>query len=662
VVVVALGLLARWTHLASGSAVAGAFMLLLLTGRARQPSSQAWERQSLRLALTCTLLALLSGVVVLGVQATVLEGRPTAALEPPALARVLGATRFGTLWLVRHGLFALLAALLLLRRHDRDGTASVPLRVEGLLLTGGALGTLAFAGHAAAVEPWTVATELLDAVHVLAAGVWIGGLWPLARLCGLAAHEAGADARPFAVLAARRFSTVALGAMLALLATGLWSAWTQVGTIPALIGTLHGRLLLLKLALLAPIAVLAVVNRRRLLPALGGAAETVGRPAMRRLGSFVGAEALLALAILAVVASMVATPPGRHLQPTWPFDFRLSYGAVADRPGVQWRVLVGSQVALLGVIAAIALAIVSGPSERPRTPGLHLRRFAFAGTAVVIAAGLLLALPPLVLDAYPTTYRRPDVPYQARSIAAGAALYALHCTSCHAADGQDLMTARVARHTAGDVFWWLSQGVPNSQMPGFAATLSEDQRWDLVNFLRARAAARAAQALGPSVDPERAWLVAPDFAYAVGPAPAHSLRELRDRRMVLLVLFTLPGSRPRLAQLAQAYQTLSALGLEVIAVPTTADPQIIRRVGATPPVFFPLVTDGAAEIVQTYRPFGPDSRAQDHLELLIDRQGYIRARSLPPVGPPPDITELLAEIQQLNQEPQSAPLPADHVH
>ena len=54
------------------------------------------------------------------------------------------------------------------------------------------------------------------------------------------------------------------------------------------------------------IAVLALVNRRRLLPILGGDAETVGRPAIRRLASFVRAEALLALAVLAVLCSVIS--------------------------------------------------------------------------------------------------------------------------------------------------------------------------------------------------------------------------------------------------------------------------------------------------------------------------------------------------------------------
>ena len=64
---------------------------------------------------------------------------------------------------------------------------------------------------------------------------------------------------------------------------------------------------------------------------------------------------------------------------------------------------------------------------------------------------------------------------------------------------------------------------------------------------------------------------------------------------------------------------------------------------------------GAAEIVAGYRLFG----AAPHVEHLIDRQGYLRARWL---AVPAGINPLLAEIQELNAEKIVAPLPAEHVH
>src|SRR5204863_160265 len=191
-------------------------------------------------------------------------------------------------------------------------------------------------------------------------------------------------------LAARRFSRAALVCVLALVLTGTLNAATQVATVAGLVGTTYGRLLLVKLALLLPILALAAVNRRRHLPRLGGDGATVGRPAMRRLARFVGWEAALALLLLAVVAVMSATPPARHEAPDWPFAFRLTTASLDDAPALRARALVGSQMALLGLVGLLVAVFVGAG------------RLALAGGAlVVLAAGAALALPALAVDAYP---------------------------------------------------------------------------------------------------------------------------------------------------------------------------------------------------------------------------------------------------------------------
>ena len=127
-----------------------------------------------------------------------------------------------------------------------------------------------------------------------------------------------------------------------------------------------------------------------------------------------------------------------------------------------------------------------------------------------------------------------------------------------------------------------------------------------------------------------------------------------------------------MATLARAYETLQALGTEVIAVPLDRDEAPIARLGANPPVYYPVVTEGAEEIAQTYglfrRNLSPDGMKPDpsmpaHMELLVDRAGYLRARWIP--GEPgtswAEIPALMAEIQALNRETPAAP-PAEHVH
>jgi putative copper resistance protein D len=658
--VYALGLAARWLHLASSVLLVGAAVMILIAGRSDRATAQRWERRVLACAWGFALVALAAGLVVLGSQTALFEGRAAAALETHAIGRVLVQTQAGHVWLVRAGFLALLVAFLSLRVSVERRADWRAARGEAVLLGVSALVPLAAAGHAAAVEPDTARAIALDALHVLAAGVWVGGLLPLALLLRAAATEEGADARPYAVLAARRFSRAALVILLVLVVTGSSLAITHVGNVAGLVGTSYGRLLLAKLTLLVLALSFAALNRSVLLARLGGDGPTVGRPAMRRLSAFVAVEAALALLILVIVAAMNVTPPARHEAPVWPFTIRLSFAALEGRAAEATRALIGSQIGMIGLVALIT--------------GLAVRAWRLPLAAVALAAlgaGAGLALPPLTIDAYPTTYLRPSVPYQAGAITAGAALYQTSCAGCHGARGAgdgpdgralprppaDLRAPHTAQHTAGDLFWWISHGIPGSGMPGFGSRLTEDQRWELINFLRALSAGFGARGMGSTIERDRRWLVAPDFTFTVGPTPPRALKDYRGRN-VLVVLYALPGSRPRMSQLAGREGTLAVLGVEVIAVPIDADPDAIRRLGDDPRVLFPVVTEGAETIVAAYRLFA----VAPHVELLIDRQGYVRAITRSS-GEAMDLDTLVAQVQQLNDEKTAGEAPPEeHVH
>jgi len=255
--------------------------------------------------------------------------------------------------------------------------------------------------------------------------------------------------------------------------------------------------------------------------------------------------------------------------------------------------------------------------------------------------------------------------YQAASIVEGAALYQTHCALCHGRTGAgdcparpalprppaDLRAAHTAQHTAGDIFWWITAGIPAARMPAFGGALTEAQRWHLVNFVRALGSGAAARRLGGGLAPPE--LVAPDFTFAVGPTPPKALHDYRGGRIVALVLYTLPDSRPRLAELARRYEELVRGGVEIVAVPRDAAADAIRRLGDEPRVFFPVVTDGAREIVGAYDLFVP----APHAELLIDRAGYLRALWTAP----PEFAELSDDIDRLNAERERAPAD-EHTH
>ena len=127
---------------------------------------------------------------------------------------------------------------------------------------------------------------------------------------------------------------------------------------------------------------------------------------------------------------------------------------------------------------------------------------------------------------------------------------------------------------------------------------------------------------------------------------------------MLLVLYTLPDSRARLIELAGSYGLLGTLDVEIIAVPTNASPDAIRELAGGPPIFYPIVTDGAREIVEAYRLL----RGAPHDEFLIDRQGYLRAIVTAAGEARRDTSLLLAEVQRLNEEKAAPPPPAEHVH
>jgi putative copper resistance protein D len=672
----AFGVVARWLHLACGLGLVGLVTALLLAGRTDRPTALAWESRMLRWARVLAGLLLATGLAVLAFQAAVVTGRPGAALDLGEWARLLGRSQFGTVWLVRHGVLLLLAALLLLREREQTGADRIAFRLEAGLLAAVAVAAMAWAGHAAAVEPAGLTAALLDALHLLAAGAWFGALAPVAALLRRASDERGADARPFAAVAVRAFSRLALVVMTLVVLTGIANSWFQVGGVPALVGTRYGWLLLLKVALLAPILAMAQYNRSRLLPRLSGDGATVGRPAMRRLGRFVAAEAALGLLILLVTSGLSLSPPAVHDPIWWPFSLRYSWDAAAALPGGASRVLIGGQIVVVGVLAIIV--------------GLLLRswRVLLAGGGVAaLALGLWIALPPLTVDAYPTTYRRPSVPYQAVSVASGRAHDRAHCATCHGPEGRgdgpggaglpkppaDLTAAHAAQHTAGDMFWWLTHGIPAAGMPPFGSVLSEEERWDLINFIRTLGAGERARQMTALVPPSRPWLVAPDLTIVVGPAPPRSLKELRDRWMVLLVFFTLPESRARLVQLAEGYNSLQALGVEVIAVPLGDGTDILRRLGGQPPMLFPVITDGTADIATTYRllarGLGPAARSgtaapAPHAEFLVDRQGYIRARWLSGAPGPAwnPLQTLVDQVLLIDKETPAGPAPEAHVH
>ena len=558
---------------------------------------------------------------------------------------------------------------------------SIFLRNLSPLLAGAFVAALAFSSHAAAGEGWLLTGQLgAYALHLLAAGTWLGGLPAFAIFLASIMRIDRSWAAVGCKEATRRFSLLGLVCVPVVLATGLFNAWNLVGALPPLLGTLYGQLLIVKLAILLPLFGVAAINLGKLKPRILALEHRLVSPPMgkllRRLKRNVKTEAVIGAGVLLVAGFLAVTPPARHIQPDWPFAFRWNWNALNGSANARAQIEEAKWLAAAGLLGVVGFFVLR-------------RRFRYlilsAGAASLGCAGWI-AHDTLSIDAYPATYLRPAVPYNAISVANGLRLYHDACAGCHGVGGYgdgpngeglkpkpaDLTAKHAADHTAGDLFWWLSYGMKTEglpgPMPGFAASLDEEERWDMINFLRALSSAERARQMSTLVEPDP-WLVAPDFVYRPTTEESRSLKDHRGNEIVMLVLFSLPESHARLAELERVSQRLQSKNVKVLAIPRDIDQIPDLNLGFKSPA---LVSDGSREAFDAYallrRSFSeqgtlPDPPVPPHLEFIIDRQGYVRARWIPRDGPGWDrIENLMREIDRLNQEKPTAPAPDDHVH
>ena len=117
--------------------------------------------------------------------------------------------------------------------------------------------------------------------------------------------------------------------------------------------------------------------------------------------------------------------------------------------------------------------------------------------ALALISGLVFVISAIVnASAPPITYVNPT-PDTVASVDRGAVTYDATCARCHGAeyrgDGPDagttsvppasLVSGHLDSHSDSDIYTWIRDGLPGG-MPGYAGSLTEAQRWDLVNFLR----------------------------------------------------------------------------------------------------------------------------------------------------------------------------------
>ncbi len=654
---------ARTVHYASTLVLFGEFVLVLLM---TLPAWRTVRRRGTGNAIVVTsviarwsmVASLASGIAWLAAEAAAMSGLTLAhAIAPDVLGRVLWETAFGRVWMLRFALCIVLGVLLVVsRRSNRERSGFLPLTIGATAAAAVYLAALAWTGHAAAGTGTDGDIEIVaDVVHLIAAGAWLGAL------PGFAVVLARAHSTDAAALVARRFSTLAALCVFALIASGVVNAWFRIGDVPALIGTDYGRILLAKLALFAAMLAVALASRGSVALRLAHG-ETRARSSLRRN---VLLEIALGIGVVSLVGVLGLTVPAAHQVADWPFTRTLSAQPL-DRSA--WLQLIAGA---LGAIACIAGGIVlKGALGRPP------RFFAVALVGVALSVAILAWL--LAVPAHPATYRVSPVGYTVDAIADGAAHYARECRACHggAARGEFLapgalpagrtdLFERLPDRREGDLFWSIAQGVPGTPMPGFAPRIGATEIWNLIRFLDAWSATQDALALTDRVLP-LPQIVAPDFTFETSGRSQESLRELRKNQVVLLVLYSLPDSLPRLQELVRDEPLYTAAGARVIAVPLTS----ASTAGNAAQAEFarPIIARASGNVAAVYAMFARSyaseaDEAPAHVELLVDRQGYLRVRWQ---GAAADAVARTAatldRIDALNREPPREPAPWGHVH
>ncbi len=171
--------------------------------------------------------------------------------------------------------------------------------------------------------------------------------------------------------------------------------------------------------------------------------------------------------------------------------------------GVLWVLLPPGPLGWLPTVAALLAVAAIGLAARRRALGRRWR----AGGIVLLLLAMALGIgagsravveaangPPAGIGATVN-----PVPPDAASVKRGEDIYLANCAACHGVDGlghgptaewmfppPGSLAAVVHDMAPGELEYRITNGLAGTRMPAFAATLSENDRWDLVNYLRAR--------------------------------------------------------------------------------------------------------------------------------------------------------------------------------
>jgi copper resistance protein D len=249
---------------------------------------------------------LFSGAWVV-LMASSMAGTPAWPIDREAVGALLTGSAIGAAWKLRMVMVAL-AALAALVAGGRGIWLSIV-----ALCSAVALATLAWTGHGAmdeAVMGWV--HLIVDILHLIASGAWVGALLGLLLLVSRPAARVDAAHLGLTHRALHGFGAIGTVVVGTILVTGLVNGWmlAGIGNLATLPATLYGQLLIAKLALFVAMLGLASLNRFRLTPAFERSiAADDHKGALGALRTSLAIETACVIAVLGLIAWLGTLAP-----------------------------------------------------------------------------------------------------------------------------------------------------------------------------------------------------------------------------------------------------------------------------------------------------------------------------------------------------------------
>lgn len=276
-----------------------------------QGTGSSWASLRLRQvrmgALVGLMVALLSNALLLWLEAAAIAEVPVATAGAAAWS-MLTATHYGLAWEV--GMVALLAAVVLAAVSGAARRGRLP-SILGLVALAVFFYSRSMVSHAA--DEGDLSLRLvIDWVHLSLISLWVGEVFVAATLVLPGPKQTPAADRPGRANYVAALSTSATVALIGIFATGLFSAWRNLGGVGNVIGNPYGEILLIKLALVGFAAALGAFNRFIVMPPLLAQGPDGGQGSDASARKFVlvlQIEAAMLFGVLILAAILSSTSP-----------------------------------------------------------------------------------------------------------------------------------------------------------------------------------------------------------------------------------------------------------------------------------------------------------------------------------------------------------------